>query len=173
MTTSMTSKILVLCFASLMVFGCAKKQAAEEKPEVTVENPNGQDTNIQSKDMSFDVQGSDSGNIAGLFTIHFDYDKSSLTADGKAKAQKNAEWIKSHDGTMLQVEGHCDRHGSIEYNLALGERRAKTVKDYMVNLGVNPNRLTTISYGKEKELDTAESEAADAKNRRANLVVQK
>lgn len=169
----MTSRILVLCFAVVMVFGCAKKKAADEQPEAGVENATGQDTTVQSKDMSFDVQGSDSGNISGLFTINFDFDKATLTADGKVKAQKNAEWMKANESAMLQIEGHCDRHGSIEYNLALGERRAKTVKDYMVNLGVNANKLTTISYGKEKPLDMGDTEIADGKNRRANFIVQK
>ncbi|MBK9294533.1 MAG: OmpA family protein [Oligoflexia bacterium] len=167
----MTSKILVMCFAIIMAVGCAKKKTALE--EQGAEGANGQDTTIQSKDLGFDVQGSDSGNIQGLYTINFDFDKATLTAEGKANAQKNADWLKTNDGVMLQIEGHCDRHGSIEYNLALGERRANTVKNYMVNLGVDGNRLTTISYGKEKPLDTAESEAADARNRRANFIVQK
>lgn len=165
----MTARILVTCLAAVLIFGCAKKKVAEP-----TETPSGQgDTNIQSKDMTFDVQGSDSGNISGLYTIHFDYDKSNLTSEGRGLAQKNFQWLKEHEGVKIQIEGHCDRHGSIEYNLALGERRARAVKAYMVNLGADSSRLSTISYGKEKPLDASETEGADAKNRRANFVVQK
>jgi len=155
----------------MMVFGCKGK---EKLPEEVVPDPNAagaQDTNIQSKDMTFDASGSDSGNISGLYTITFDYDKSSLSEEGRSLAQKNAEWMKSHENTTVQIEGHCDRHGSIEYNLALGERRAKTVKSYMQNLGIPDSRLATISYGKEKPLDHGENDGADRKNRRANFVV--
>ncbi len=172
----MTARILVISLAAFMFFGCAKKEVAPEAPPVITDStatPAVQDTNVQSKDLSFDVQGSDSGNIAGLFTLNFDYDKAAMTSDAKSKAQKNADWMKAHPDVVLQIEGHCDRHGSIEYNLALGERRAKAVKAYMVNIGADASKMTTISYGKEKPLDNAESDAADAKNRRANFVVQK
>jgi peptidoglycan-associated lipoprotein len=120
--------------------------------------------------MGFDPQGSDSGKIDGLGSINFEYDKSALTEKAKKQLATNAGWIKAHDKTNLQVEGHCDGRGSIEYNLALGERRAKAVKNYLVSMGVAAARLSVISYGKEKPLDSSESEAAYAKNRRANFV---
>lgn len=169
----MNLRVLVLSLAVLVMFTGCKKKVVDAPVENIVENGSGQDTNIQSKDMNFAVQGSDSGTIPGLFSINFAYDKAAMTEEGKSLAQKNVEWMKAHPDTTLQVEGHCDRHGSIEYNLALGERRAKTVKSYMVNLGANAKRLTTISYGKEKLLDPSETESADAKNRRANFVIQK
>jgi peptidoglycan-associated lipoprotein len=172
----MTSRILVLVLALMMaaMTGCHKQVKPDEN---NVQNPEvsgtTQDTNIANKDMSFDTTGSDSGNIDGLASIHFEYDKATLTPEGRSAAQKDAEWIKSHKGTHVQIEGHCDRHGSIEYNLALGERRAKTVKNYLANLGVSAKQMSTISYGKERLLDTAETEGADAKNRRANFVPSK
>lgn len=173
----MTKRILILALALTFtaMSGCKK---AEKKPDEALPDTSGnaqttQDTNIQNKDLSFNAQGSDSGQIDGLESVHFDYDKSAITADGRASAQKDADWMKAHPDTNVQIEGHCDRHGSIEYNLALGERRAKTVRTYMINLGVNGKRLSTISYGKEKPLDSAETESADAKNRRANFVPQK
>lgn len=147
--------------------GCAKKNKPDSlsAENTTVVNPD----QIASKDMDFALQGSDSGQIAGLYSIHFEYDKSALTQENRDLLSKNADWLKNHPAEILQIEGHCDRHGSTEYNLALGERRAKTVKAYMANLGVSSERLTTISYGKEKMIDTAESELADGKNRRANF----
>ena len=78
--------------------------------------------------------------------------------------------MKKNANTKVQIEGHCDSRGSIEYNVALGERRANSVKDYMLSLGLGSNRLATISYGEEKPLVSAENEAAWKKNRRANFV---
>ena len=120
--------------------------------------------------MTFDPQGSDSGKIDGLQTLHFDYDKATLNGDSKRKAQSNADWLKSHSGSSVQIEGHCDSRGSIEYNLALGERRAQSVKSYMISLGIEANRLSVISFGKEKPLAMGETDADYAKNRRANFV---
>jgi peptidoglycan-associated lipoprotein len=128
------------------------------------------DSTIASKDMPYDVAGSDAGTIQGLHSVHFDYDQSTLSTEARKDLADNAEWIKAHANPTIQIEGHCDKRGSTEYNLALGERRAKAVKNYMVTLGIPSKRLTVISYGEEKPLDTGDSEAAYAKNRRANFV---
>lgn len=169
----MLKKVLsVACVLALTVSCSKKKKADEVLPEVPNNSNVTQDSNVSAKDMNYDAQGSDSGSIAGLNTLHFEYDKASLTSDSRGLAQKNADWLKAHAGATVQIEGHCDQHGSIEYNLALGERRAKAAKTYMVNLGVDSKRLTTISYGKEKPLDNSGSESADSKNRRANFVPQ-
>lgn len=145
----------------LMTSGCAKKQ----RPDINEVYSNG----IQDKDMNFDASGSDSGKIDGLYTVHFDYDKSNLTEETRNMLVKDAGWLKKHDNKSVQIEGHCDRHGSIEYNLALGQRRADTVMHYLINLGIEKNRILTVSYGKEQMLDSAETEEADTKNRRANF----
>ncbi len=118
----------------------------------------------------FDAAGSDSGKISGLSSINFDYDSSTLSSDSRRKLGENAEWIKSNAKATVQIEGHCDSRGSVEYNLALGERRAKAVKAYLVSLGVDSKRMTVISYGEEKPIVTGESKDAYAKNRRANFV---
>lgn len=125
---------------------------------------------IDSAAMNFDAAGSDSGKISGLQTINFAYDKATLTPEAKTKIQGNAEWLKTHANVNLQIEGHCDSRGSIEYNLSLGERRAQSVKSYMTSLGVAAGRLSIISYGKEKPLTNGDSEADMARNRRANFV---
>jgi peptidoglycan-associated lipoprotein len=177
MTTKMKTTLTVLALScALIIASCAKKTKPDEVlPDTSGlngQNATTDDSKIQNKDLSFDPQGSDSGNITGLYTVHFDYDKSALSAEARGNMDKNVAWMKSHAAATVQVEGHCDRHGSIEYNLALGERRAKAVRAYMINLGVEGKRLTTISYGKEKPLDSSETETADGKNRRANFVVQ-
>ncbi len=114
--------------------------------------------------------GSDSGKVDGLFSINFPYDQTKLTAEAESKLQQNAQWMQANADTKLQIEGHCDSRGSIEYNLTLGERRARKVKNHLVSLGVDGNRLSILSYGEEKPLDSSDSEDAHAKNRRANFV---
>ena len=130
------------------------------------------DSNVSSQDASanFDAAGSDSGKINGLSSVNFDYDSANLSTDSRKKLADNAEWIKSNPKATVQIEGHCDSRGSVEYNLALGERRAKAVKAYMVSVGIDSKRMTIISYGEEKPLVNGESEDAYAKNRRANFV---
>lgn len=131
---------------------------------------NSQAPTIESTPMVFNAQGSDSGTIDGLQSIHFEYDKAALTGDARKRIQGNADWMKSRNNVGLQIEGHCDSRGSIEYNLSLGERRAQAVKNYMVSLGVAGDRLSVISYGKEKPLAMGDSESDHVKNRRANFV---
>lgn len=128
------------------------------------------DSQVAAQDLSVDAAGSDGGKIAGLYSVHFDYDSSTLTSEARRLLAENAEWIKNNAKATVQVEGHCDSRGSVEYNLALGERRAKAVKNYMVSLGIDSKRLTIISYGEEKPIASGESEDAYAKNRRANFV---
>ena len=128
------------------------------------------DGSIGGKDIQFDPMGSDSGNIKGLRTIRFGYDDAHISAEARKTLASNAEWIKANPATTVQIEGHCDERGSVEYNLALGERRAKAVKQYLASLGVDGKRMTIISYGKEKPIDTTNTEAGMAKNRRANFV---
>jgi peptidoglycan-associated lipoprotein len=125
---------------------------------------------ITSTNMNFDPTGSDSGTIAGLNTIHFPYDQAILDETNKQKLNANAEWIKSKGNVVVQIEGHCDSRGSVEYNLALGERRAKAVKSYLVSLGVKADKLRVVSYGEEKPVVQGETDEAYAQNRRANFV---
>ncbi len=170
------SKNIAFVFAvSTLVFAlgaCTSKKKVEDTgaSDASATSATDQPPQIDSAPMNFDASGSDSGKIDGLRSINFDYDKASLSGDAKKKTQSNVEWMKSHKGSKLQIEGHCDARGSIEYNLSLGERRAQTVKSYMTSLGIESNRLSIISYGKEKPLSSGDSEADMAKNRRANFV---
>lgn len=114
---------------------------------------------------------SDSGRAMGLQTVFFPYD--SFTLDGAAKAalKSNAEIMKDKSSLKIQIEGHCDQRGGIQYNIALGEKRANATRKYLQDMGVDGSRITVISFGKEKPLDTGTSEEAYAKNRRANFVI--
>ncbi len=114
-----------------------------------------------------------SGEGGPLADIHFDFDRASLTDEGRATLEKHALWLQNHRETKVTVEGHCDERGTVEYNLALGEKRAQAARDYLVSLGVSAARLRTVSYGKERALDPASSEAAWARNRRAHFAVSR
>jgi len=104
--------------------------------------------------------------------VHFDYDSSRLTPAAKKILKEKAAWLRNNPGVTVVVEGHCDERGLTEYNLALGERRAMAARQYLVDAGISPSRLTTISYGEEKPLDPAHNPEAWAKNRRAHFTIQ-
>lgn len=99
-------------------------------------------------------------------TVYFGFDDYSLNSEGQEKLKVLAEGLKTNPKAVVQIEGHCDERGSIEYNLALGERRAQSAKNFLTQLGVEASRVTTISYGEEKPADSGHDEAAWAKNRR-------
>jgi len=106
-----------------------------------------------------------------LAEIHFDYDKADIREGDRAILAKNADVLKRFDFLKVTVEGHCDERGSVEYNLALGERRAKVAYDYLVSLGVPADRLKTVSYGKEVPLCQQHSEDCWSRNRRDRFTV--
>jgi peptidoglycan-associated lipoprotein len=106
-----------------------------------------------------------------LGEIHFDYDKSEIREGDRQVVAKNADVLKRFDFLRITVEGHCDERGSVEYNLALGERRSKAAFDYLVSLGVPADRLKSVSYGKEVPLCQQASEDCWARNRRAHFTV--
>jgi len=112
--------------------------------------------------------------VSAFETVYFDFDRSDLRQDARNVLTKNAEILqKSKKSERIKIEGHCDERGSAEYNLALGERRAKSALQYLVTLGIKPERLTVISYGKEKPAVQGNDEEAWAKNRRAEFVIDK
>ncbi|PIV20441.1 MAG: peptidoglycan-associated lipoprotein [Deltaproteobacteria bacterium CG_4_8_14_3_um_filter_45_9] len=106
-----------------------------------------------------------------LKDIHFDFDKYDIRREDEGILKENAAWLKKNPKMKIQIEGHCDEKGTVEYNLALGERRANNTKKYLVSLGIASDRISMISYGKERPLDPGHNEDAWAKNRRAHIVV--
>jgi peptidoglycan-associated lipoprotein len=105
--------------------------------------------------------------------IYFEYDKSDIRADQQAAIQADAQFLNQHSDINFTIEGHCDSRGSTEYNLALGDQRASSVKNALVSAGVSANRIKTISYGKEKPFCMEENEACWQQNRRGHFVYQK
>jgi len=107
-----------------------------------------------------------------LSTVYFAYNSNEIDDAVKATLQANAAWLKTHPKYIVEVGGHCDERGSIGYNIALGDRRATAVKDYLVGLGVNGASLVAISYGEEKPANPDHNEEAWAKNRRAQFTIK-
>lgn len=103
--------------------------------------------------------------------VFFGFDKSNLSADARGQLEKQAAWLKRFGNVNLTIEGHADERGTREYNLALGERRANSAKDFLVALGVSPNRIKVISFGKERPAALGHNEASWRQNRRAVTVV--
>ena len=103
--------------------------------------------------------------------VFFDFDSSDVTGSGQAALTANAELMRRYPSWAVTIEGHCDERGTAEYNLALGERRALSARAYLVTLGIAPDRLKTVSYGKEFPFDPGRTEEAYARNRRAHFVV--
>jgi len=106
-----------------------------------------------------------------LKMIRFDYDKYFIRDDAKSVLEGNAAWLKKFRTAKILIEGHCDERGTEEYNLALGEKRAKSTMDYLVSLGIPADRMKIISYGKSQPLDMGKDETAWANNRRAQFLV--
>jgi peptidoglycan-associated lipoprotein len=106
-----------------------------------------------------------------LKTIYFEFDKYSLTAQARKTLEENAVWLKDNPDVSVQIEGHCDERGTEEYNMVLGDNRAVTTKKYLVTLGIDPDRVYTISYGETTPVDPGHTEEAWAKNRRAQFKI--
>jgi len=117
------------------------------------------------------LRGKELAEVPELGDIHFEFDKSRLTPTAREILTKNAAWFKEHPGAEVLVGGHCDERGTAEYNLALGDRRAKSSRRYLVLLGCDPAQIFTIGYGEERPVDPGHTEEAWAKNRRAHFRV--
>jgi peptidoglycan-associated lipoprotein len=107
-----------------------------------------------------------------LKDVFFEYDRAIIGDEQKAVLNENARWLKANASARIVVEGHCDERGSTEYNLGLGDRRAKAVRDYLLLSGIAPSRIGTISYGKERPFVLGHDENAWKQNRRVHFAVQ-
>ncbi|HEY5626721.1 MAG TPA: OmpA family protein [Nitrospira sp.] len=109
---------------------------------------------------------------AGLRDVFFGYDSWTIADEGRDALVRNAEWMKANPGALVKVEGHCDERGTSAYNLVLGEKRAKAVRNYLVELGVGADRLSVVSYGKERPFCHERAESCYQQNRRGHVVVR-
>ena len=151
-----------LSLASLLILNftaCSSSGSGSGSPE---DYDLGEESNIPLADKD-----------GALADINYGYDSTVISDSAKQILKNNAQWITQNKSVNVVVEGHCDQRGTKEYNLALGERRAKSAMDYLRSLGVASSRLSEVSYGSEIPLDPSSNEAAYAKNRRAHFSVKK
>jgi peptidoglycan-associated lipoprotein len=157
------SKFVYLTFAALLIAACSKNPKNSQ---------DGASLDGAVGDYSLELNGDSDSNKAGpLQTVYFDFDSSALGSTTRATLEANALFLKENDNIDVQIEGHCDERGGIQYNLALGERRARAVKDYLIAAGVSSSRVTIVSFGKERPVEFGHDESAWGKNRRANFVI--
>lgn len=146
------------------------QQAAANSPEgCDKKDEDGEDVDPNANASASDQAGRGADLGALEQTIYFDYNEASIREDGKVILTKLAQMMIKDNGLKIEIEGHCDERGSTEYNLHLGERRARAVEKYLLTQGVKGGQINTISYGEERPLDMGSSEASFAKNRRAEI----
>lgn len=163
---------LVLLAAVFLVSAC---ESTPDSAADASSSAGGGSTTTGTPGYSFDPNASGTGSVMPQDVadrVFFALDSSEVTAEGRATLEKQAEWLKARPNLRATIEGHCDERGTREYNLALGERRAMSAKNYLVSLGVPESQVSTISYGKERPAVEGSDEAAWAQNRRAVTVVQ-
>ena len=142
----------------------AARQAEAEKAEVMAMQ--------QREKMEAEQRARDLASLEQDQVVYFDFDTSNLTSSARAILSKHAAFLAANPNQSVVIEGHCDRRGTPEYNIALGERRAKSVQTYLLNAGVSASQISVVSYGEEKPINTYNTEAAFAENRRGVLVYQ-
>jgi peptidoglycan-associated lipoprotein len=179
---SLIITIFILCFGLIMI-GCPKKTVMKEEPSVKKEEAAKAEAEVAKEKATKEqfeksLVAEKTPGIEGqvfesslLKDIHFDFDRYDIRPSDAAILKENAALLNKFTNVKIQIEGHCDERGTVEYNLALGERRATSAKNYLVSLGIDSVRISTISYGEEKPLDPSHNEEAWAKNRRAHTLV--
>ena len=173
MTRSVRVAAVMMMAAALVAGGCAKKKQHTLDETTSTYGPGGAGgesglASGGSLDRFKRGLGPEEGGV--LKDVHFAFDRYDLDATARDILAANAEWLKDNPRAHTEIEGHCDERGTVEYNLALGARRAKAVKDYLVTLGISADRLSTISYGEELPLCRDPSESCYARNRRVHFV---
>jgi peptidoglycan-associated lipoprotein len=155
---------LLFVIPGLMFSVACQKKVVDATPEPVVEEK-------EEVEVKEEVVVYKTPDVVMQEDIYFEFDKSTLTPAAQDNLLRKAEWLRENPAAVATIEGHCDERGTNEYNLALGDRRAESAKDFLVDLGVDPSRLSTISYGEERPVDPRHNEEAWAKNRRAHFIV--
>lgn len=179
-------KVIILSLVCLLVFAFAvscKPKATQAPPppppqvkeqpkvEKVEQAPVVKKPDLSEEEIFMGKSLEDINKLQPLKMIHFDYDKYFIREDAKPVLETDAAWLRKFKTAKVLIEGHCDERGTEDYNLALGEKRAKSALDYLVSLGIVQDRLKTISYGKSQPMDMGHNETAWQKNRRAQFTV--
>jgi len=190
MQKNWTVLALTLALALLMtvaVSSCAKKKISSEPGTATAEEEAQRraeeqarqrelerQQDLKEEDLSEESAEQRTVSAKTIFEnedVYFEFDSIRLAPDAQEILVKKAKWLRANPAARITIEGHCDNRGTNEYNLALGEGRAQSARDFLVDLGIRPSRLNTLSYGEERPLDRGQSEEGWARNRRAHFVI--
>ena len=158
---------LGLLMISVSLAGCSKK--GDIKPEEGMDGGTGEGVSEGAIDSG--RADSDSNNAMGLQTVYFPYDSFDIVGENREALKNNIAIMKENSSVNVQIEGHCDERGGIQYNLALGEKRANAIAQQMAAAGISKARIATITMGKEKPLVMGSDESSWSKNRRGNFVI--
>ena len=170
-------KFLISAILVLFVAACATKP--KDSADASGSGATSSDSSVSTEDGTI-TETAGSGVIAGSQEdlivnvgdrVFFGYDSSDLDSDALELLQDQVAWLKQNSDVSVTIEGHCDERGTREYNLALGEKRAQSVKNYLIGLGINPDRVSTISYGKERPAVVGSNDGAWSQNRRSVTIV--
>jgi peptidoglycan-associated lipoprotein len=188
--TQLTKLLLVALTLTIVASGCRKRPTNVTdlpgyKPEL-VGDPfanTGSDTNLPARGGTNEPSPMSNPDVRKdwprdheifkAYTVHFEYDSSVVKSGEKSKVKAVADYLKANMADAVEIEGHCDERGTEEYNRSLGDRRALALREALVAQGVNPMRVDTISFGKDRPVDTGKSEASHRKNRRGEFVLEK
>lgn len=184
----------IILMSGMIAAGCSKKavksemagEGAEEAPKVEAVAPETakseaqevkpkKEEAIKSEEMSqaeAQKKAEPVVDVKSIEDIFFDYDRSYIREEAKSVLENNASYLKANKNGRILIEGHCDERGTSEYNIALGEKRALSVKRYLTDMGIDPSRISTISYGKEKPFCEEHNEQCWQENRRAHFVTK-
>jgi peptidoglycan-associated lipoprotein len=168
--------VLILSISLMALWGCPKKAEVTTAPEAPKEEPapappEEAKPEVAPAPAKEEVKERAAAAAEGVQPIYFDFDKSFIRDDAKPVMKANAEWLKANPKAKIKIEGNCDERGTIEYNQALGQRRAASAKKYLTDMGIAASRISLISYGKEKPICKESDETCWQKNRRDDFVV--
>ncbi len=156
---------LVLLTSSLFFTSCGDKPKSTDVSGSAVSS---EGSGLGALEINAD---SDSGKAGALQTVYFDFNSSVLKSSTRSSLENNATFLKENPSVNVIVEGHCDERGSVQYNIALGEKRANSIKRFLVSMGVESSRIETATYGKERPIAFGHDESAWSQNRRGNFVI--
>lgn len=161
--------LAVIVTAGLLFAGCSKKTTVEGNTPVSIEKSA---ATTPTTPTTPTTQGVSMAREPSSHTVYFAFDSSELGAAARGILDANAAWLTAHSGSSITIEGNCDERGGREYNLALGQRRADSVRDYLVSHGVSSSSVDTVSFGEERPVCHGTGEACWAQNRHADIVVR-
>ena len=180
--------LLLVIPGLLFTASCAKKTVKSDSSETAVEQQKeAEEASAQAQEREQQAAAEAAAQLAeetavrdemiqkNMFeseSIYFEFDSAALSPVAQGVLNGKADYLRDNPGTQVIIEGHCDERGTPEYNLALGDRRAESAKNYLVNLGIDAARFTTVSYGEENPVDMGHNEDAWAKNRRAKFLIE-